>query len=272
MEFEIPDADRWHTISFTTRNFDARPGDIVYGQLALMDWGLETYRVDLDWFRVDIVDRAAAGPDEGTAVPYHPPVPDRETFREQVVVSHDSTIDAAHPETNLEQWSVQEGRARLPLLAVGGTLETVLRFDLRRMAGRVVDGHGLLELTTRSVQRSAEDLKDFGLVRVVEILAGDPDWDQRSVTADSLRQGRPLSTVLNPQPIIDSPVTEGDGGRTYLTISRPVLQRLVDGRTLGIAIRPLGAIMASFYSRESGGGRLAPRLLFNLRPIQHPHD
>jgi hypothetical protein len=65
--------------------------------------------------------------------------------------------------------------------------------------------------------------------------------------------------------IIDWPVTEGDGGKTYLTISRPVLQRLIDGKTLGIAVKPLGAINASFYSSESGGRELSARLLFNLR-------
>jgi hypothetical protein len=32
---------------------------------------------------------------------------------------------------------------------------------------------------------------------------------------------------------IDWPATEGDGGQTYLTISRPVRQRMIDGRTRG---------------------------------------
>ena len=50
--------------------------------------------------------------------------------------------------------------------------------------------------------------------------------------------------------IIDWPVTAGDGGKTYLTIPVPVLQRLIDGKTLGIALTPLGAIDASFYARE----------------------
>lgn len=47
-------------------------------------------------------------------------------------------------------------------------------------------GHGLLELTTHSVERNAQAVKDFGIVRVVEILGGDPHWDQGSVTTDSL--------------------------------------------------------------------------------------
>ena len=66
--------------------------------------------------------------------------------------------------------------------------------------------------------------------------------------------------------IIDWPVAEGAGHTTRFTISRPVLQRLVDGRTLGIALRPLGSISASFEARENDGGRRSARLLFDLKP------
>ena len=50
-----------------------------------------------------------------------------------------------------------------------------------------------------------------------------------------------------------------------ITISRPVLQRLVDGRTLGLAIRPLGAVVASFHAASGGDGAGEPRLLFDVR-------
>ena len=65
--------------------------------------------------------------------------------------------------------------------------------------------------------------------------------------------------------IIDWPVTPGDGGKTYLTIPAVVLQRLIDGRRLGLALTPLGSIEASFYAREERGGAAAARLLFNLK-------
>ena len=69
MEFDIPDSETWHTISMTTRDFPAVPGDTVFGQMALIDWGLEKYRVDVDYFKVDIVDVARAGPDNGAGGP-----------------------------------------------------------------------------------------------------------------------------------------------------------------------------------------------------------
>lgn len=65
--------------------------------------------------------------------------------------------------------------------------------------------------------------------------------------------------------IIDWPVTAGDGGKTYLTVPAVVLQRLVDGKTLGLALTPLGSINATFYSREERGGEAAARLLFSLK-------
>jgi len=94
----------------------------------------------------------------------------------------------------------------------------------------------------------------------VEILGGDPAWRRDTVTLDSLLQEGAVDEVFNQQPIIDWPVNEPAGGRTLFVISRPVLQRLIDGRTLGLALTPLGPIDASFRCR----GADAPRLLFNL--------
>ena len=265
MEFDIPDSEGWHTISMTTRDFDAGPGDTLIGHMALMDWGLSKYRVDVDSMKVDIVDVATAGPDQGVAVPYHPPVADPSTFRDDVKVAHDSMIDLEHTNVNLNDWSIRGRDRETRVLTVDGTHHVILRWDLSAFAGRTVAGSGLLELTTHSVERKAEDVKDFGLLRVVEILAGDTKWDQNTVTADSLRQNQPLDRVLNTQMIIDWPPTEGDGGKTWLTISQPVLQRLIDGKTRGIAVKALGAVKAAFYAMETDGGRHSARLLFNLK-------
>jgi hypothetical protein len=136
----------------------------------------------------------------------------------------------------------------------------ILRWDLDEFAGKEVAGHGLLEVTTHSVLRTGQKIRNFGLVRVVEILGGDPTWRRDSVTVDSLARGGALDEVFNPQMIIDWPVSETAGTKTWFTVSRPVLQRLIDGRTMGIALTPLGSITASFPT----GGCDAPRLLFNI--------
>lgn len=262
-EFDFDDTE-WHTISFTDPDLHVKPGEPVYAQLAMMDWGLEKYAVDIDYFKVDVVNVKRAGPDLGVLVPYHPPVADPKSFHESVSVVHDATIDLANPDVNLNNWYVREGSENKRIVTINGTQYVILRFDLSAFKGKHIADHGLLEVTTQSVQRTADEIKDFGQLRVVEILGGDPSWDQKTVTVASLCKGQPITRVLNTQMIIDWPIAEGDGAKTYFTISKPVLQRLIDGKTLGIAIKPLGSINASIYSMEQDGGASAARLLFNL--------
>jgi len=270
MEFDIPDSKGWHTISFTDATLGARPGDTVNAQLALMDWGLGKYRVDIDYYRVDMVEVSKAGPDKGVAVPYRPPVRNPAEFSEKAPVSQDSTVDLTFPDVNLNTWHVREEGRETPLLAVNGNQWVILRWDLSAWRGKQAEGSGLLELTTYSVANASTGMRDFGGVRVTEILGGDPAWDQKSVTLETLTGGKPLDEVINPQMIIDVEVAEDTlpverGSKVLLTISRPVLQRLLDGRTNGITLKPLGAINASFYASEHEHGRLAARLLFNVR-------
>jgi hypothetical protein len=108
MEYDIPDTNQWHTISWTPPDFDARAGDQVRAHLALMDWGLEQYRVDVDFIKVEVVNAAAAGPDRGAQVPYHPPIPDPKTFSQQIAVAQDATIDLVNTDVNFNNWSVQD--------------------------------------------------------------------------------------------------------------------------------------------------------------------
>lgn len=263
MEFDIPKPNEWHVISMTTRDFRAEPGDTVNGQLALIDWGLGKYRLDVDYFKVDVVDPVSVGPDLGEPIPYHPPVADPKIFSHRIAVAQDGMVDSENPDVNLGKWRISEGENEISLESVGGALSAILRWDFSEFAGKKTAGSGLLELTTHSVERTSKDIPDFGLIRVVEILGGEPGWNRGTISWNSLLRGAPPDFVLCPQMIIDWPVSEGDGAKTYLTISRPVLQRLIDGRTLGIAVRPLGAIHAAFYSKEFENGKFAARLLFN---------
>lgn len=239
-------------------------GDIVNGQLALMDWGLGKYRLDIDYFRVDIVDVTKVRPDEGEPIPYHPAIADPRSFTHVIPVAQDGMIDMFNPDNNLGGWRAQKGGKDIPLVSVGGSIWTVLRWDFAAYAGKKDVGAGLLELTTYSVEGVSDPPPDFGLIRVVEILGGDTAWTRDAVIWNSLLRGEPVDAVINPQMIIDWPPAEGNEAKTFLTIPRPVLQRLVDGLTPGIAIRPLGAIHAAFYSREYDSACLAARLLLNL--------
>jgi hypothetical protein len=264
MEFDIPDTVNWYPISMTTHQFDARTGDRVYGQLALMDWGLEKYRVDVDYFKVEIVNIDTIGPDKGVQVPYHPPIPDVKIFANHLKVAQDGMIDLQYPDMNFNDWYALENGGRIDLLAVSGSQIVILRWDFSKFVGKRVVSSGLLELTTYSMQRSFANRKDFGMVRVTEILGGDPNWDQKAVTFTTFCQSQSLNQVINSQMIIDIDVNEKRGGTNFITISNPVLQRLIDGKTPGIAIRPLGAVNASFYAMEYQHGKFGAKLHFNV--------
>ncbi|MCJ7753262.1 MAG: hypothetical protein MUP13_01725, partial [Thermoanaerobaculales bacterium] len=192
MEYDIPKAGIWYTISMTTRDFLLEPGDTVFAQMALMDWGHDRYDLDVDYFKADVVEAERAGPDVGEPLPYHPPIPDPGSFEVAMQAADAAVVDLAQPDVNLGEWAVLDGGSRTRVLTVGGTMWVILRWDLEAFEGGRVGGHGLLQLTTHSVQRNAEQIKDFGLLRVVEVPGGPPAWRRDTVTLTSLLQGKAI--------------------------------------------------------------------------------
>src|SRR5690606_30249359 len=69
-EYDIANTTSWHTISMTTKALDAVPGDSLFVQLGVTDWGLDKYHVDLEYYRADIVDTTVADPDVGEPLVY----------------------------------------------------------------------------------------------------------------------------------------------------------------------------------------------------------
>ena len=104
------------------------------------------------------------------------------------------------------------------------------------------------------------------MVRIVEVIGGEREWRQQDISYDRLCGGTPLDLVLNGQMIFDVNVAQYRGGKTFATIPRPVLQRMIDGTTHGLAIRSLGAVHASFYAMENQGGKRSATLYFTLSP------
>ncbi len=204
MEFDIADTNNWHTISMTSRGFDAVPGDSIYGQLALMDWGLEKYRVDLQYFKVDIVRTDSVPPDRGVSVPYHPPLLKKSAFAQHIAAAENAMIDLQYPDFTFGAWSDVGGKEPRRVLTVSPTQFIIMRWDLKAFGGRKAAGAGELELTTYALQRSPAYQKDFGMVRVCEILGGSPAWVSEEVTTASFCGGVPLTRVINSQMIIDS--------------------------------------------------------------------
>lgn len=272
-EYDIAKPGEWQTISMTTRNLDAVPGDTLFVQLAATDWGEGKFHVDVDTYRADIVRLDEAGPDQGEPLIYHPEVPDLKTFAHRATVAHDSLIDAEFPDVNFNDWQVEERAGPARVLSIGARRWAVLRWDFSAWRGRKAQGAGVLELTTSSLAKGGDynahfgpDLGiEFGKVRVFEILGGDPAWEQAEVAYRSLLQGGEPAEVFNQQTTIDLDLAAKPGGKTYFTLPRPVMQRLLDGTTRGLLLRPLGAVAASVYASEQGGG-MEPMLHFTTAP------
>ena len=261
MEYDIPKSGEWRTISMTTRDFPGKPGDTVFAQMALMDWGTGAYRVDIDYLKVDLVNTDRIGADLGDPIPYHPPVADPGSFGLELKAAESAVIDLTRPGVNIDREAARNDSDIPRVLTLGGSNWVILRWDVGPFWGRRVTGSGLLEMTTHSLGKCATEGENAGLARVVEILAGDPGWRRETVTLDNLTRGEAVDDAFNPQMIIDWPVTGGSGEKTWFTISRPALQRLIEGSTLGLAIRPLGPIDATFFLGDGN----EPILLFNLQ-------
>lgn len=261
MEFDIPDTVNWHTISMTTRNFDGRPGDTINAHLALMDWGTGTYRVEMDYFRVDVVNTSETGPDSGEQVTYPPPAPEPDEFAFSKPVTEAGMIDEQYPDVNFSSWIAGDE----PVLTTAGSKMILLRWDLDEYKSRNAVNYGMLKLTLYSFYQATEThLPEFTKLRLVEILGGTPNWTHEEVTQFNFTKGLPLESVLNNQMIIDVEIADDNGSFLYIHIPRPVIQRLLEGRTKGIALYPLGAVSASFYPGEDMSDPVRPRLYFNL--------
>lgn len=275
-EFDLPDTTNWHTISFTTEAFDAVPGDTVFVQLCATDWGRGEYHLDVDYYRADVVRRDQAAPDQGEPLVYHPPVREPASFNHHRPASHDSVVLVDFPEVNFNDAHVEEATGTMRVLTIDARQSAILRWDFGGLAAEQADGAGVLELTTCSVAQGGgyvaafgEDLGvEFGKVRVIEILGGDPAWNQETVTYQSLLADGPETEVVNSQMITDIELAAKPGGKSYATLPRPVMQRLLAGTTKGLIIRPLGAIAATVYASEDAEGR-GPKLHFSTRRAAH---
>ena len=170
MEFDLPSAYEWFDISMTTRDFDAGADDEIFVQLALMDWGRQTYRLDIDTIKVSIVDPADAGPDTGRPLPYRPAVAPPGAYAHELPVAAAATVDRAAPDTAGAWRSRAASRAGERVLA-GPSQIVILRWDFAGLGARRVPGWGVLALATDSLVERRGDLESYTELRVAEILA-----------------------------------------------------------------------------------------------------
>lgn len=271
MEFEIQDT-AWHVISMTTKYLDAVAGDSLYIQFNVTDFGWDKYQVDVDYIKADIIDVKKAGPDKGIQIPYHPEIPAAATYSHHESVKHDALINLDHPKVNLNDFHVREKERVARVLTVSSNQWAILHWDLEKFKGVKTAGPGLLELTTQAVSSGGNYKEAYGQqlgeefprVRVIEIFGGPEQWDQQNVTYENFMLSKSYAEIFNTQMIYDKELADAPGTKTFITISQPVMQRLLNGTTKGLLIRPLGAITATFYASEMKDPAVEPKLHFNV--------
>ncbi|HEX5787765.1 MAG TPA: hypothetical protein VFY03_06270 [Woeseiaceae bacterium] len=258
MEFDLPAAGTWYDVSMTTRGFDAGPGDEVFVQLALMDWGRRTYRLDVDHIRVRAVDPAVADADVGRPLPYRPDAASPVSFMHAVRASSAATVtrparDAAANTDPADPADSAELALDSTQLVAAPAQMIVLRWDFGGIDGRGVPGFGLLALSTLTVRDRPSQLEACDELRVQEILADDAAAAATDAGWSPLR--------VNEQPVIDvRPAAAGT--MTVVPLSPPVLERLLAGRSRGLAIGSHGCVRAGFAAAGDG----MPTLYFDTMP------
>jgi hypothetical protein len=264
-EFDIADTD-WHTISWTNTGLDVKPGDDVFATLGMTDLGRAIYTAEIAYVKASVVDVAEAVHDQGPPLKYRPDLP--ATFANTLSVAEDAIIDSAYPWVNLKDWtelSPDEGTLGVHVLSVSGSQITILRFDFSKFKGKTADGWGVLELTTANAAFAPTNLEEFGYLRTVEIKGTAPDFKRDSVTWDSFFNGRPVLDVLNGQLVFDIQPALQRTGKTRIEINPLVMQRLIDGKTKGLALYGQGALNATFASSQAPGEGSRPTLFFNVK-------
>jgi hypothetical protein len=269
-EFDLPDTN-WHVLTWTRTagsDLDVKPGDHVAVTFGMTDMGRQVYRCEFEYIKAEVVDLATAGPDKGMPLVYRPAIPPLDSFKNVVPASQDVTIDSAYPWVNYGAWSNMsdpEGSQGVEILSATGTQTIILKWDLSKFAGRTPDGWGVIELTTDHIEWAPTNQEEFGFLRAVEIKAGDPAWDRKTVTRESFMQGKPDLDVFNGQLIVDTPPAIHRGETTLIRVNPAVMARLLSGKSKGIAIYPQGAVNASFASSQSPNPRYRPKLYFSLK-------
>lgn len=260
IEFDISEKDQWYTVSMTLDKLDIRPGDRITPHLAMMDWGPFVYTMDVDYVKVDVVYMPDADEDFGEQVVYPPPVPQPEEFENSMAAAESGMIDRHYPDLNMRGWVAGD----TPVLTLDNTKTVLISWDLSELEGWRTAGYGMLELTPFSFyQTKSTDRIEFDRIRMVEILGGDPHWNRNDVTFNSFLQDEPLESVLNTQMIHDFVIPSKKDEALYIHLPKPVMQRMIDGKTKGLALYPLGSLQATFYFGQDLGAS-GPRLYYNL--------
>lgn len=248
-EFDIDEANKWVTISMVTESFTPAKERPVMAQVSLMDWGIsDIYTLEIDYIKVDVVSNSEQLTQFGLPLVYRPSVKPPDAFSNNFIATKAISVNAAYPDMNFNNLISETDEVRL--LNIDPTGMIILSWDFSSVNGKEINGAGQMELFTHHLIRLSDSPKDFGEIRICEILTDDGEWDETTIDYNRFFKEHPKEKVINGQTVIDTKVYPEMGGKTAVSISKPVLQRLVSGKSKGLAILPLGYISVAFYTND----------------------
>ncbi len=259
MEYEIPDTSGWHIVSLTTDRFDAIDSDTVYVQLAMMDWGIGVFETQIEYLKVDVVNKKLVGRDVGNLVPYHLKIQNITEYDSHIPCFDAAIISSKFKNENYSSWQNYARGQSDNLLTVSGDQIVILKWNYELNDSVLVNDHGLLELNFESYQKGDFSLEELSQIRLVELNVDNVDWNAKTVTFNKFINGYKEDIITNRQPIYDLDLVSQDGTKKFFTVSKFVLQRLLDGKSNSLALFAIGPIIANIRIDEND----KPRLHFN---------
>jgi hypothetical protein len=261
-EFDLPDTE-WHVIRMTTRNWQVQPGEGLLAQVSIMDWGVgDFYRLDVDYVKVEVVNPAVAAPDSPRAVRYRPALADPDSFNTVLPAASSRMVDREFPDRSMDGWTWYANGEAVELLSVDASKVVLVTWDFAGIDPDRIVGEGQFAIRAFGFGRLADSPKDFGEIRICEILdTADPALAAQGYAAFLGKYTEEYR--INSQTTVDTKVSSS--GETVVTLSNPVLKRLASGQSKGLAIRALGLIDAHFHP---AGSPEAPALRIQLKALE----
>jgi len=261
-EFDLPDTE-WHVISMTTRDWQVQPDSGLIAQVSMMDWGVgDYYRLEIDYVKVEIVDPRNIEPDSPLQVRYRPPLADPGSFNTLLPASSTVMVDREYPERSMDGWTWERKGEAVELISVDESKVALISWDFEDIDPEDIVGEGQLSITAFGLARLSDSEKDFGEIRISEIL-NPADLSLAAKGYSAFLGLHSEAYLINSQTTVDTKVNAD--GETVVTLSNPVLKRLASGESKGLAIRALGLIDAHFYP---AGSPEAPVLRVHLKPLE----
>lgn len=263
-EFDLSDTVNWHTIRFSPAGLRYLPGDQLTCHLALIDWGNQKFHLDIKDVKVFFGENQDRFRESDNALVYHPEPKPIEDFENQLPIQRDAMLDLAFPNRILKGWGkLATNGDYINLLSVSHNLIPILAWDFTPVKEHLVEGWGLLRLKINTSSQVKNPEHEFGRIRIHEIIGGKNDWDKEKLTFNNFSQGLSLWNIINEQMVIDMDVPKGNDRWLDIPLSPIVIQRLINGKSKGLAILPLGSIQVSFYTLEAQRSEYVPTLYFN---------